>query len=130
MTTNNCSKDFVEALFYGLNLKGIHYAISGDYEGLPDKVGHDIDLWTDNIKGFRKVLFDAIHKTGHNLLIDNRTANGCNVAFYKREGETLTFMKIDVMVDTSWKSVLTLVDSETTVKSIEPSLLLIWRVKL
>lgn len=117
---DNCNRDFVIALFDGLNLRGIHYAISGDYEELPDKVGHDMDLWTDDVKGFREVLLEAITKTNHHVLIDNRTANGCNVAFYKRESDTLTFMKIDVMIDTSWKSILTLVDCETTAKSVAP----------
>jgi len=46
MTVNNCDKNFVVALFKGLNTKGIRYAVGGDYERLPDAVGHDIDLWT------------------------------------------------------------------------------------
>ena len=120
MTINNCSKAFVVALFDGLDKKKIKYAVGGDYERLPESVGHDIDLWTNNVNGFREVLLDAITKTGHHVLIDNRTANGCNVAFYKRNGDTLTFMKIDVMKDTAWKSVLTLVDKETTSACVSP----------
>lgn len=120
MKINNCSKDFVVALFDGLNVKKIRYAVGGDYDLLPNAVGHDIDLWTDDVKEFRKVLFDTIIKTGHHVLIDNRTANGCNVAFYRRNSETLTFMKIDVMVDTSYKSVLSLVSKDATAKSIVP----------
>ena len=118
MIISNCDKNFVETLFYGLNSRKLHYAVGGDYEGLPETIGHDIDLWTDDISSFRIVLFDSIYQTGHHVLIDNRTANGCNVAFYKREGETLTFMKIDVMVDTSWKSILTLVDKDITRASV------------
>ncbi len=116
----NYNKDFFRLLLAELSNKKISYAIIGDYEKLPDYIGHDIDLWTDDVKGFRRVLFDAIAKTGHHVLIDNRTANGCNVAFYKREGETLTFMKIDVMVDTSYKSILTLVSKETTAQCVLP----------
>lgn len=113
-------RSFFLELIYILNSKHIKYSIIGDYLLLPDTVGHDIDFWTDDVISFREVLFDAITKTGHNLLIDNRTANGCNVAFYKREGETLTFMKIDVMINTSWKSILTLVDSKTTADCVLP----------
>lgn len=120
MKINNCNQRFVEDLFAGLNAKAIHYAVGGDYEGLPDKVGHDIDIWTDDVKSFRGVLLEVIKKNGHHILIDNTTANGCNVAFYKREGETLTFMKIDVMVETSYKSVLPLVNKEITAKNIVP----------
>ena len=120
MTIKNCSRDFVEVLFAGLNTKGIRYAVSGDYDKLPEAVGHDIDLWTDDVIGFRKCLFDAIKESGHHVLIENRTANGCNVAFYKLDGDTLTFMKIDVMKDTAWKSILTLVDKGTTAQSVVP----------
>lgn len=120
MTVNNCSKDFVVALFEGLNTKKLRYAVGGDYNHLPESVGHDIDIWTDDVKTFREVLFSSITKTGHQVLIDNKTANGCNVAFYKRNGEMLTFMKIDVMTDTSWKSILTLIDKKTTADHILP----------
>lgn len=116
----NCNRAFVETLFNGLNKKSIHYAICGDYEGLPDKVGHDIDMWTDDIEGFRKVLMDAIRQTEHKVLIDNKTANGCNVVFFKRNGETMTFMKVDVLKDTSWKSILPLEDKEITASSVIP----------
>lgn len=120
MTINNCSRDFVASLFEGLNEKRIRYAVGGDFEHLPEAIDHDIDIWTDDVKEFRKVLFGVITKTGHHVLIDNRTANGCNVAFYRRDGEALTFMKIDIMVDTSYKSVLSLVSKEYTAKSVVP----------
>lgn len=120
MSINKCSRDFVIALFKGLNTKKIKYAVGGDYDRLPEAVGHDIDIWTDDVIGFREVLLNAIAESGHHVLIDNRTANGCNVAFYKREGEILTFMKIDVMVDTSYKSFLTLVSKDTTAQCVQP----------
>lgn len=119
MKISNFSKEFFNLLLVELYNKKIRYAIIGDYENLPEYIGHDIDLWTDDIKGFREVLLEVITKTGHHVLIDNRTANGCNVAFYRREGETLTFMKIDVMADTSYKSVLTLVSKETTAQCVQ-----------
>ena len=83
-------------------------------------MGHDIDLWTNNVAGFRIELIKAINKSGNQVLIDNKTNNGCNVVFFKREDEALTFMKIDVMTDTSWKSLLTLVDKETMAECIQP----------
>lgn len=120
MRINNCCKEFVLALFENLNTKDINYSVVGDYDRLPEMVGHDIDIWTDDVNRFREVMFDAIAKTGHYVLIDNRTANGCNVAFYKRDGEVLTFMKIDVMMDTSYKSFLTLVSKEATAQCVKP----------
>lgn len=120
MEISNCDKKFVTSLFVGLNSRGINYAISGDYEGLPEEVGHDIDVWTNDLKGFREVLLDTINLTGYKVLIDNLTANGSNVAFYKRDGDMLTFMKIDVLVDTSYKSVLTLVDKDIIRNNVAP----------
>ena len=119
MVINFFDRVFFVNLIEELNVSSIKYCVIGDYKGLPDKVSHDIDVWTDDVKDFRKTLFDCIKKAGHKVLIDNRTANGCNVAFYKREGEVLTFMKIDVMVDTSYKSFLTLVSKESTAQSVQ-----------
>lgn len=118
MEVKSYSKDFFVALIEGLNQKKINYCIIGDYENLPESVGHDIDLWTNDVKRFREVLFASIVKSGHKVLIDNKTANGCNVVFYKREGEVITAMKIDVMTDTSYKSIITLVDDKVTAENV------------
>lgn len=91
------SKELFLALIDRLNANGVKYNIIGDYLNLPESVEHDIDLWTDDVKAFREVLFAAIKQTGYRVIIDNKTANGCNVAFYKREGEVITVMKIDVL---------------------------------
>lgn len=120
MKVRSYSKDFFIELIDGLNAHAIKYCIIGDYMNLPESVSHDIDLWTDNVCAFREVLFSAISKSGHRVLIDNKTANGCNVAFYKREGQVVTMMKIDVMTDTSYKSVLTLVDKQVMAKNLMP----------
>ena len=118
MLVNSYNKNFFLNLIDELNANTILYCIIGDYENLPDSVGHDIDFWTEDITAFRLVLFEAIDKSGLKVLIDNKTANGCNVAFYKREGEEITMMKIDVMTDTSYKSVLTLVDKYITAENV------------
>ena len=101
-----------------LNQSKIVYAIVGDYQNLPDSVGHDIDIWTNNIKQFRKCLFRAVRENKFNIFMDNRTANGCNVVFYRRDDDTITMMKVDVMKDTSYKSFLTLVDKSTMEKCV------------
>lgn len=120
MVVKSYNKELFVRLIGSLNENKVNYCIIGDYHNLPEAVGHDIDLWTDDIKAFRHCLFEAIHKSGHKLLIDNKTANGCNVAIYKREGETIYLIKIDVLSDTSWKSVLTLVGKEATSQNIMP----------
>ena len=90
MEVKSYNKEFFLELIGGLNARSIKYCIIGDYENLPESVGHDIDLWTNDVEAFREVLFSAIAKSGHKVLIDNKTANGCNVAFYKREGDVIT----------------------------------------
>ena len=120
MEVKSYNKEFYLELIGGLNARSIKYCIIGDYENLPESVGHDIDLWTNDVEAFREVLFAAIAKSGHKVLIDNKTANGCNVAFYKREGEVITAMKIDVMTDTSYKSIITLVDDKVTAENVMP----------
>lgn len=120
MEVKSYNKEFFSALIDGLNKKQIKYCIIGDYQNLPESVGHDIDLWTDDVTAFRGCLFEAAKKSGHRVLIDNKTANGCNVAIYKREGESIYLMKIDVLSDTSWKSVLTLVDKKVMAENVMP----------
>lgn len=114
------NKDFFINLISALNNTSIKYCIIGDYDKLPDNVGHDIDLWTNDIKSFRDVLFNTIMETDHKVIIDNQTANGCNVVFYKRDGNDIYIMKIDVMVDTSWKSIITLVGKDVMPTNIIP----------
>ena len=120
LNTLNYSKTFFIELVSSLNNNNINYSIIGDYHNLPDKIDHDIDFWTNNIDSFRYVLLNTIKSTGFKVIIDNQTANGCNVAIYKREEEIIYLMKLDVMVDTSWKSLLTLVDKEDMVRNIIP----------
>ena len=120
MKIQSYNKPLFEVLISGLYKETIKYAIVGDYQNLPESVGHDIDLWTNDLEAFRKVLFEAACSTGFKVIIDNQTANGCNVAIYKREGETIYLMKFDVMVDTSWKSFLTLVDKYVMAENIIP----------
>ena len=120
MTILSFNKDLFLALINRLNSTGVKYCIIGDYENLPESVEHDIDMWTSDVKAFREVLFATIQQTGYRMIIDNETANGCNVAFYKREDEVITMMKIDVMNDTSFKSIFTLVDKKVTAENVMP----------
>lgn len=110
MKVTSFNKEFFAHLVDCLKNNTVQYCVIGDYENLPELVGHDLDMWTSDIKRFRRCLFNTIQECNFKVLIDNRTANGCNVAFYRRDGEEITLMKIDVMKDTSYKSFLTLVD--------------------
>ena len=120
MFVKSYNKNIFITLISNLNKNSVKYAVIGDYHNLPESVGHDIDFWTNNVTSFRKALFETIKTIGFKIIIDNKTANGCNVAIYKREGDTIYLMKLDVMVDTSWKSILTLVDRGVMEENIMP----------
>lgn len=117
---NNYSKDLFESLITRLNQQHIQYAIIGDYQNLPDFVNHDIDIWTADLRGFRAAVYQSVKETKHYILIDNETNNGFNIVCYRYLNGQLTFMKIDVLVDTSYKSTFTLVDKEDMGKYIMP----------
>lgn len=120
MKTVSYNKDLFLDLIQELNMRSIKYAIIGDYKNLPETIGHDIDIWTNNVKAFRTILFDVARKNEFRLFIDNQSANGCNVALYKRLREELILIKIDVLVDTSYKSTITLIDKQTIEENIIP----------
>ena len=100
------------ALIDRLNAKDVKYNIIGDYQHLPESVGHDVDLWTNDMKAFRSCLESAMKETGFLPILDNETHQGFNIACYKRIGYSICIMKFDVMHDTSFKSFLELVSSE------------------
>lgn len=108
----NYSKTVFSNLIEDLNASQVNYAIIGDYAHLPEFVDHDVDMWTDDVEKVRETLFRVLSRLTYKVIIDNRTANGCNIAFYRRDGETITMMKLDVMIDTSYKSIITLVDDD------------------
>lgn len=112
MDIKSFNKDLFLELIHGLNVHGVKYNIIGDYQYLPESVGHDVDLWTNDMKAFRACLESAMKKTGFLPIIDNETHQGFNIACYKRFGETICIMKFDVMHDTSYKSFLELVSSD------------------
>lgn len=112
-------REFFISLIKDLREHQINYAIIGDYQNLPESINHDIDIWTDDVEKFRNVLFSTITKTCFRVLIDNKTANGCNVAYYRREEEIIYLMKIDVLVDTSWM-IIPLVNKDVMKSNIMP----------
>lgn len=118
MIIRSFSEEFFSSLIEKLNDRSVRYCVIGDYCGLPESVGHDVDMWTDDVSAFRLALFESVKECGYKVLIDNRTNNGCNVAFFQRDGDSITIMKIDVLVDTSYKSYLTLVDKSLMANNI------------
>jgi len=109
----NFDVTFFENLIDDLNTNQINYCIVGDYSSLPETINHDIDFCTDNISLFHTVLQRVAKQLNFRVFIDNHTIHGFNFAFYKRCDENFLFMKIDVFKETLYKSLITLIDSDT-----------------
>ena len=113
----NFDKIFFETFIS--SLKELKYCIIGDYDNLPNSIGHDIDIWTNDVDLLIKKIKNTCGELQFRILILNRTANGANVVFYKKILGNLVIMKFDVMSDTSYKSFLPLVPSKIIEKNIK-----------
>lgn len=116
----NFNKNLFSLLIENLNQAQINYCIIGDYENLPENVGHDIDMWTNDMKIFRSCLENAMKATGFRPIIDNETHQGFNIACFKKETDGITIMKFDIMNSTAYKSFLDLFSREEMEASIVP----------
>ena len=114
------NKNLFCILIENLNQAQVKYCIIGDYKNLPESVGHDIDMWTNDMKIFRSCLENAMKTTGFRPIIDNETHQGFNIACYKKESDGITIMKFDIMNSTAYKSFLDLYSSEEMEASIVP----------
>jgi thymidylate kinase len=114
----NFDKIFFETFIS--SLKELKYCIIGDYDNLPNSIGHDIDIWTNDVDLLIKKIKNTCNELQFRILILNRTANGVNIVCYKKILDSLVIMKIDVMSDTSYKSFLPLVPSKIIEKNIKP----------
>ena len=114
-----CKPLFVQ-LIDNLNEEQIKYCVIGDYENLPESVGHDIDMWTNDLKKFRKCLEDAMQKTGFQPIIDNETHQCFDIVCIKKEDNGIVVAKFDIMTSTAYKSFLELYSSKEMEISIKP----------
>lgn len=116
----NFSKQLFANLINRLNESNVKYCIIGDYGNLPESIGHDIDMWTNDMKEFRSCLEDAMTATGFKPIIDNETHQGFSIVCIKKEVEDIVIMKFDIMNSTAYKSFLDLYSSEEMEASIVP----------
>lgn len=118
MIVEKFNKQLFCLLIDNLNQSEVKYCIIGDYENLPESVGHDIDMWTNDMDAFRSCLEDAMKNTGFRPIIDNETHQGFNIACFKKDLEGICIMKFDVMKSTAYKSFLDLYSSQEMEASI------------
>jgi thymidylate kinase len=58
-------KTFLSLLFRKLHMKGIPFSLIRNYEGLPDKIGNDLDIYVPsaNWNAARSILSESIHES-------------------------------------------------------------------
>lgn len=115
------NKAFFLSLIDRLNANNIKYGIIGDYQNLPDGVGHDLDFWTNDPKTFLAVIKETAKEQDFRILFLNRQVMGAfNISFFKKVDDGICLMKIDVMRGCGYKSLYTLVDTELLRENIMP----------
>ena len=85
------------------NLK---YAVCGNYNELPNYTKNDIDIFVEDHSKCQSILIDVARKSGYRLYLQNNTANGSNNYFYREIINNIEIVKIDLMLETAWKSII------------------------
>jgi thymidylate kinase len=108
----NPLKLLLELYFLELEKNKIQYCVIGNYEELPEYTENDVDFWVDDIQSSEKILFLLAKEVGLKLYMVNKTAIGSNNYFYCVINDVLTIVKIDLMTETAYKSIFTIVTSK------------------
>ena len=106
-------KNLLIKLFEQLEFNNIEYCVIGNYYELPDYTSNDVDVWVDGYVAAEAILYQIAKDLKLRLYLRNRTANGSNNYFYfnNHDGE-IEVIKIDLMIETSYKSLVPIVSSE------------------
>lgn len=96
-------------LFEKLNAQNVFYCVCSNYISLPEYTDHDVDIWTKNPKEFEGILFTIAKQHGFSLYLHNVTANGSNNFFYKKIGNTIDVIRIDLLCETACLSFIPIV---------------------
>lgn len=106
-------KDLLVNFFEQLELNKIEYCVIGNYYELPDYTSNDVDIWVDDYIAAKEILFLIAKKLKLRLYLQNKTANGSNNYFYfNRQGKEIEIIKIDLMIETSYKSFVPIVSGD------------------
>ncbi len=104
---------FLLKLFKQLEFNKIEYCVIGNYDELPDYTANDVDIWIDDHVAAEKILYQTAKELSLKLYLQNKTANGSNNYFYcNRQGQAIEIIKIDLMIETSYKSLVPIVSGE------------------
>lgn len=95
----------ITELFTQLNINNISYAVLRNYEGLPDKPGRDIDIFTNEPENIVKTLSSVSRENGFLL---RKVRHFFNVIKYHLIRELPTgfeYVEIDILNAVTWKAI-------------------------
>ena len=106
-------KELLNRYFSSLESNEIVYAVIGNYENLPDATNNDVDFFVSNYGLAEQILYRIADDIGISVYLVNKTANGSNNYFYYYVGNGIEIIKIDLMIETSWMSMIPIIRKET-----------------
>ena len=115
--SNDKFKDLLVEFFIALKENSINYCVIGNYRDLPEHTENDVDFWVDNVDKAERQLLHLAKGLGLQLYLQNKTASGSNNYFYYILDNSVEVVKIDLMHETSYKSILTIVSSDLIEKN-------------
>ncbi len=110
-TQNNLLKELLNSLFTEFSSLNIEYCVIGNYKRLPDYTENDVDIWVNDTEAAHKVLLKLANGAGLNLYNLNKTANGTNNYFYNNLDGNIQIVKVDLMSETAYRSIIPIVPS-------------------
>ena len=98
---------FLSQLFIRLNEKMITYCILRNYEGLPEEVGNDIDIWIKDRdqEKFQKILFEIAKETDWEIILYSPRFSYYRNYFFAKQSKRLNILHIDCWTFLYWKSI-------------------------
>jgi hypothetical protein len=110
-------KNLLVLFFEQLELNNVDYCVVGNYYELPEYTSNDVDLWAGDTDVALSILLKCSQQIGLKLYMQNKTANGSNNYFYVVKQGKIDIIKIDLMRETAYKSVIPIVTSDLIKKN-------------
>ena len=101
--------EFVSSLFSALNRQKIEYCVLRNYDGLPEKVGNDIDIWVESSQAqdAQEILLQCAQRSGWALtrVLLRLYHYPAGRYFFNKRGEdgAHDILEIDIVESLSWK---------------------------
>jgi thymidylate kinase len=92
-------------LFKKLEAEGVAYAVIRNYEGLPERIGHDVDLLVDNLPLFEKAALEVAANAQWKIARRLRRHSTLSLFFWSPPNNVKIIVKIDAIAPFTWKGI-------------------------